>query len=139
LALPYMPGREMRWLILIAWLVGVLIAIIGSLAPSSLALPEWLAVFFRVGAVTTALGLAFLLLWQYARRLNDTLAQSQAANRALQEQAARRAQAEADLAHERNRLRALIDNVPDFIYAKDTANRFTLANRASASRLGRSP
>jgi putative nucleotidyltransferase with HDIG domain len=86
LALPYMPGREMRWLILIAWLVGVLIAIIGSLAPSTLALPAGLAIGFRIAAVAAALGLAFLLLWQYAHRLNDTLAQSRAANRELQQQ-----------------------------------------------------
>jgi PAS domain S-box-containing protein len=139
LALPFLPARQMRWLILMAWLVGVLIAVTGSLAPSSLVLPDWIATIFRIGAVAAALGLAFLLLWQYARRLNDTLTQSQAANRELLEQVARRAQAEAELSHERNRLRALIDNVPDFIYAKDTASRFTLANRASAGILGRTP
>jgi len=50
-----------------------------------------------------------------------------------------RKRAEAELADERQLLRTVIDNVPDFIYAKDTASRFTLANQASANSLGRAP
>ena len=139
LALPYAQGREMRWLVLAAWLVGVFIAVVGALEPSFPVLPNWFALPFRVSTEATALGLALLLLWQSGSRLNDTLDQSQAANRALQDQIARRAQVEAELAQERNRLRALIDNVPDFIYAKDTASRFTMANQASASSLNHAP
>jgi PAS domain S-box-containing protein len=48
-------------------------------------------------------------------------------------------QAAIELARERNLLRTLIDNVPDFIYAKDRDSRFTLTNQASASTLGQSP
>ena len=48
-------------------------------------------------------------------------------------------QAEIELARERNLLRTLIDNVPDFIFAKDTDSRFTLANQASAASLGHTP
>jgi len=139
LVLPYAHGREMRWLVLAAWLAGVIIAVIGNLVPAFPRLPDWLGLPFRIGSEAAALALALLLLWQYARRLNDSLAEAQAANRALQEQIARRGQAEAELAHERNRLRALIDNVPDFIYAKDAASRFTLANLASARSLGHTP
>src|SRR5579859_3247249 len=139
LALPYTPARRVRWLILAAWLAGVIIAIIGSLEPMFLVLPDWFSIPFRIGSAATALGLALLLLWQYSRRLSDTLAATQAGNQALQAEVARRAQAEAELAHERNRLRALIDNVPDFIYAKDTASRFTMANLASASSLDHTP
>ena len=50
-----------------------------------------------------------------------------------------RKQAEAELEHERSLLRTLIDNVPDFIYAKDTASRFVLANLAAARSLGQIP
>jgi PAS domain S-box-containing protein len=43
-------------------------------------------------------------------------------------------QAQEALARERNLLRSLIDNVPDFIYVKDTQGRNVLANLASANR-----
>jgi diguanylate cyclase (GGDEF)-like protein/PAS domain S-box-containing protein len=40
------------------------------------------------------------------------------------------------LSHERKMLRALIDNIPDFMYVKDTKSRFVLANVALASSMG---
>ena len=43
-----------------------------------------------------------------------------------------RKQAEEALAQERNLLRSLIDNAPDYIYAKDTDGRFIMANPALA-------
>ena len=50
-----------------------------------------------------------------------------------------RNQTESELAYERNLLRTVIDIVPDFIYAKDSASRFILVNRASAGSFGRAP
>lgn len=47
-----------------------------------------------------------------------------------------RRRAEEALMQEQNLLRTLIDNLPDFIYAKDTNNRFLLANEALARRMG---
>jgi PAS domain S-box-containing protein len=47
-----------------------------------------------------------------------------------------RPQMEASLAQERNLLRTLIENLPDYIYVKDTDSRFILANTAIIRQLG---
>jgi PAS domain S-box-containing protein len=48
-----------------------------------------------------------------------------------------RKRGEETLARERSLLRALIDNIPDRIYAKDTQSRFIICNLASARRMGK--
>jgi len=50
----------------------------------------------------------------------------------------RRKQAEADLQRERNWLHTLINNMPDYIYIKDTEGRFIMGNRAVARVMGAS-
>ncbi|HYB60991.1 MAG TPA: response regulator [Methylomirabilota bacterium] len=40
------------------------------------------------------------------------------------------------LAQERSLLHALIDNIPDYVYVKDTESRFTVANQAVATLMG---
>jgi PAS domain S-box-containing protein len=49
----------------------------------------------------------------------------------------KRKKAEYDLEAERNLLRTLIDNMPDRIYAKDTASRFLICNDALVKRMGK--
>jgi methyl-accepting chemotaxis protein len=62
-------------------------------------------------------------------RINDSLTQLKGA-------VAARKQSEETLAKERNLIRALIDNLPDVVYAKDTESRFLVCNMAQARLLG---
>jgi len=54
----------------------------------------------------------------------------------LEKEVIQRGQAEEALSLERGRLRALIDNVPDFAYVKDTDCRFLIANSSVARQMG---
>ena len=60
----------------------------------------------------------------------------QARTRELQSEVNERVRAEETLSEERKVLRALIDNVPDFMYVKDTESRFLLANASLAQATG---
>jgi PAS domain S-box-containing protein len=51
----------------------------------------------------------------------------------------RRPVADSDFQHERLMLRTLVDNLPDFIYAKDSQCRFLLANASVARHMGTTP
>ncbi len=54
----------------------------------------------------------------------------------VRQELAERKRVEEALAAERNLLRTLIDNVPDFIYVKDTESRFLLGSKAVSQALG---
>ena len=54
----------------------------------------------------------------------------------LQSEILKRGKAEDALSIERGRLRALIDNVPDYMYVKDTESRFVIANKTVADAIG---
>ncbi len=64
-----------------------------------------------------------------------------AIRRALHEAENRRArkQAEATLAERHSLLRALIDNMPDAVFVKDTKGRFLVANKMTAQIMGTTP
>jgi two-component system, sensor histidine kinase and response regulator len=68
---------------------------------------------------------------------NDEL-ESRVAQRtaALQKENAERRHVEETLSSERQVLRALIDNIPDFMYVKDSDLRFVMANLAVARQMG---
>jgi len=73
---------------------------------------------------------------QLEQRVRERTEELTAANAALKQEIAEREQAEQSLRHERNLLTTLIDNLPDYIYFKDTKGRFLLANRAVAWMMG---
>ena len=135
LALPFSQGRSMRWLILAAWGVGVVIALADNLLPPWPVLPAWFSLPFRVSAAATALGLVFLLLRQYTRRLGDTLAQTRAANQELQDEVTRRGQAEEQLRLSDEILRT----VQALVLVSDSEGRITYANLAFKAILGYEP
>jgi PAS domain S-box-containing protein len=56
--------------------------------------------------------------------------------RQLRDEVDERIAAEEALSKERGMLRALIDNVPDFMYVKDVASRFVLVNASLATYMG---
>jgi signal transduction histidine kinase/ActR/RegA family two-component response regulator len=84
-ALQYMRGRHLRSLILACWAATVAMVIIGEFVPVYSQLPPWLLSGMRISSLSATIALVLLLLWQFGNRLADTLLQTQAANRALQE------------------------------------------------------
>ncbi len=79
LALPYIGGRALLQLIGMAWLTTIVVALGGETMPPWSAAPAWFTSGFRLASVTGTATLVLLLLWQFSSRLNDTLAQTQAA------------------------------------------------------------
>lgn len=69
-------------------------------------------------------------------RVEERTAELAKANRELLAEIAERKRAEDALAEEHNLMRTVIDNVPDFIYFKDTEGRYLVSNKAFAHRVG---
>jgi signal transduction histidine kinase/ActR/RegA family two-component response regulator len=84
-ALQYLRGPHLRALILACWCATVASVVIGELVPFHSQLPFWLLSCLRISSLTATIALVLLLLWQFGSRLAETLLQTQAANRALQE------------------------------------------------------
>jgi PAS domain S-box-containing protein len=85
IAMPYVEQRVLRWLLLVAWLITLIIALLNEIAAPVAGLPLWVSVGFRAGSFAVVVGLLLLLLWQFKRRLAATLERGRAANTALRE------------------------------------------------------
>jgi rsbT co-antagonist protein RsbR len=88
LALPYLDDRPLRRLLIIATLVGALITLLGWAAPFQEIFPTpppmVVEVLIILPTIVASL-LTVLLLWQFRKRLGETLAETQVANAALRE------------------------------------------------------
>ena len=69
-------------------------------------------------------------------RVEERTAELRKTNKELQAQITERKQAEQALEEERNLLRTIIDNLPDYIYVKDTQSRYVVTNNAHARFFG---
>src|SRR4029078_7463851 len=72
----------------------------------------------------------------YATQLAQTNVDLVSNRDALQRENLERQRAEEEAVRERDFLHALMDNIPDLIYFKDTSSRLTRINRAYAALLG---
>jgi signal transduction histidine kinase len=86
-ALPYLSRREISLLILAAWSIAVFVISYNIFFPSPMDLPVWFSSTFRISSFGAALGIVFLLLWQYASRLTSMLEQTRAINANLESHA----------------------------------------------------
>ena len=68
--------------------------------------------------------------------LEALIAEQEPIKEQLQQEIAERQQAEEALKKEHTLLRTLIDNLPDYIYVKDTQSRWTLGNKTILQSLG---
>jgi PAS domain S-box-containing protein len=78
-ALPYTNDHVLRRLLIGAWLVTLLVVIVGQVIPSSPAVPSWVQSIFLVSSLGFAVATVFLLLWQFRSRLTSMLAQTREA------------------------------------------------------------
>lgn len=76
LALPDASERALRLLFVAAWLVAVVVAVVGEVVPARSALPVWYESAFRVASLAAAVAVFLLLLWQFRSRLLGALTQA---------------------------------------------------------------
>jgi PAS domain-containing protein len=85
IALPFVERRVLRWMLVAAWLLAMIIALLNEIAAPVAGLPLWVSVGFRAGSFAVVAGLLLLMLWHFNQRLSTTLERSHVANLALRE------------------------------------------------------
>lgn len=88
-ALPYFQKKHMQLLIVFSWGVGVIVMSLGEFLIPSPEFPAWFSTTFRITTTATALGLVFLLIWQFASHLSENIKQVHTINTDLAKQTAR--------------------------------------------------
>lgn len=102
-ALPYVGGRYLLYLVVAGWVVATIVAILGRMLSSRSQTPLWFENFFLVGSITVAVATVLLLLWQFRSRLAQMLTKTREAEEryALAAQAANDGLWDWDLAKDR--------------------------------------
>ena len=99
--------------------------------------PEfWQTLWFKVLAVLFVAVTGFVIFQIRVKTIRERARQLEEINKKLNLQVERRKKSERMVVQERNLLRTLIDNIPDFIYYKDKKSRFVRINKAQAEWLG---
>lgn len=102
LALSFVHGRRLFGLILAAWAVAVAAVIVGVLADGAFPIPAAAGAVVLLGSGIAAVTVGMMLLWQFARDMNEALREERVANERLQEAHAR--------LHEQERLKSRFIN-----------------------------
>jgi two-component system, cell cycle sensor histidine kinase and response regulator CckA len=84
-ALPYLAGRTLNWLLGLCWLTGAIVAVLSEIIQPHVARSLWISSVVRVALIMALVSTALLLLWQFSSWLTRTLADMRAANAALRE------------------------------------------------------
>jgi PAS domain S-box-containing protein len=129
LALPYLTGRPLRLLIVSAGVVGAAAVVVDVVLPEQTGVSAWFAAVFEVVSTVTAIGLASLLLWQYANRIEEAAARS-LESRLEQEKT------EAELRVRETRFRALIENSSDAVALFSGQGRILYGSPSTETVLG---
>ncbi|HXG40039.1 MAG TPA: GAF domain-containing protein, partial [Candidatus Limnocylindrales bacterium] len=74
-ALPFVDRARLRWLVVASWLLAVFGYVSRGLLPTEPALPAAVAGTIEVAAMALVVGLALALLWHFAGRLEDAVAE----------------------------------------------------------------
>lgn len=78
-ALPYTDDKTLPPLLVGAWLVAIVVAVVGWYVPHVSALPSWLESLFLIGSLAFTVATLLLLLLQYRGRMTRMLEQTRAA------------------------------------------------------------
>ena len=85
-ALPYVSGRQLKIVIIVALLASISASLFSVRAPLDIdPLPDQVASVLLGSIVPILSGILFLLVWQYSNRLNETLQQLSLSNQALRQ------------------------------------------------------
>ena len=121
IALQYVAGKTLRRLIVLCWVTSTLVSLeIETLPPVQ---PDTWTTLMDVLTLSAVIGVAMIILGQFANRLRDSLALTEASRQALQASEARH--------------RSVVEELDEVVFRTDAAGCWTLLNPAWTRITGR--